>query len=198
MNFFNHKLLSPATIIVNTTSGFSIYLRYFTDVATDGLEDSLSFDPLKGSSKVYDGYGRSMYNQLSCFSGGSHISRTNSYSDILVDYDHISSNHISHHSKLVRSTTASIADEGGHRRYLIVEEAARLSEHEFASFLVAPFDKIILLGDILQLPPLIQDLTIASSGALDWSVFHRICYSPRISVPIVALEEQARTFQESF
>ncbi|ESU44778.1 Hypothetical protein GSB_152074 [Giardia duodenalis] len=82
------------------------------------------------------------------------------------------------------------------RRYLIIEEAARLSEHEFASFLVASFEKIILLGDILQLPPLIQDQTLASTSALDWSIFHRICYASQVNIPIVTLEEQARSTPE--
>lgn len=78
-------------------------------------------------------------------------------------------------------------------RYLIIEEAARLPEHEFASFLLESFEKIVMLGDILQLPPLIMDQRMAGSMALDRSVFHRICYSPQVAVPVIALEEQARS-----
>ncbi|EFO60825.1 Hypothetical protein GLP15_4797 [Giardia lamblia P15] len=195
MKFFNYKLLSSATIIVSTTSGFSIYLRYFTDMAIGDPTDFLSSDPL-GSSKDYNGYDRPTCNQLSRSSSESYMSKRNSYDSIMTECGYASCKSSSSYNKLVRTIGASSVGEENRRRYLIVEEAARLAEHEFASFLVAPFNKIILLGDILQLPPLIQDQTIASSGALDWSVFHRICYSPQVSVPIVTLEEQARSVPE--
>ncbi|EFO60786.1 Hypothetical protein GLP15_4901 [Giardia lamblia P15] len=191
----NYKLLSSATIIVSTTSGFSIYLRYFTDMAIGDPTDFLSSDPL-GSSKDYNGYDRPTCNQLSRSSSESYMSKRNSYDSIMAECGYASCKSSSSYNKLVRTIGASSVGEENRRRYLIVEEAARLAEHEFASFLVAPFNKIILLGDILQLPPLIQDQTIASSGALDWSVFHRICYSPQVSVPIVTLEEQARSVPE--
>ena len=195
IKYFNYKLLNSATIIVSTTSGFSIYLRCFINMVVGDPADFFSFNSL-GSLKDYDEYDRSIYNQLSRSRSESYMSRKNSYDSIMIECDYAFYKSSSSYDKLARTIGASSVGEESHRRYLIVEEAARLSEHEFASFLVAPFDKIILLGDILQLPPLIQDLTIASSGALDWSVFHRICYSPRVSVPIVALEEQARSVPE--
>lgn len=81
-------------------------------------------------------------------------------------------------------------------RHLIVEEAARLAEHEMTLLLLAAFDKLILIGDVLQLPPLIQDCRLAATATLDWSLFHRLCYSFREGIPIVTLEEQARSVPE--
>lgn len=81
-------------------------------------------------------------------------------------------------------------------RHIIIEEAARLAEHEMALLLLVTFDKLILIGDVLQLPPLIQDSKLAATAALDWSLFHRLCYSSREGIPIVALEEQARSVPE--
>lgn len=81
-------------------------------------------------------------------------------------------------------------------RHIIIEEAARLAEHEMALLLLVTFDKLILIGDVLQLPPLIQDRKLAATAALDWSLFHRLCYSSREGIPIIALEEQARSVPE--
>ncbi|ESU35242.1 Hypothetical protein DHA2_152862 [Giardia duodenalis] len=81
-------------------------------------------------------------------------------------------------------------------RHIIIEEAARLAEHELALLLLLTFDKLILIGDVLQLPPLIQDCKLTSTVALDWSLFHRLCYSSREGIPIVTLEEQARSVPE--
>ena len=203
MKRFNYSLLDSATILVSTTSGFSVYLHYLTDTSGDEFDDSLFPDLLASNSRYYDTYGRSPYTQ-SYSSRRSYISRTNSYNDFPNIFDYNSSfNSTYSPDNSLRNTGSNTAIARKYdaatdkrRRYLIVEEAARLSEHEFASFLVAPFEKIILLGDILQLPPLIQDQTLASTGALDWSAFHRVCYSSQVNIPIVTLEEQARSTPE--
>lgn len=199
IKYFSYQLLNSATILVSTTSGFGTYIRYINDIGSDDFDDLFLLDyPL--DSDNYNTYSRSLYNQSYPFSNRfyKHTATQNSYGNI-VDEFNFTKYFFSQSSPYNTANNNEVSKNiinNNRSRYLIVEEAARLPEHEFALFLVAPFTKIILLGDILQLPPLIQDQTVASSGALDWSAFHRICYSPQVNVPIVALEEQARSTPE--
>jgi len=77
------------------------------------------------------------------------------------------------------------------RRTLIIEEASRLPEFDLAALLLLRPERLILLGDVLQLPPLIRNSCLAHVAQAGASAFHRLLH-PGSGIATVVLQEQGR------
>lgn len=82
------------------------------------------------------------------------------------------------------------------RKILIIEEAARFCEFELANVLLINPVKLIMIGDSLQLPPLVKDPKLSRNSHFAWSAFHRLLFDTRCRIPVVVLDEQARSATE--
>lgn len=59
---------------------------------------------------------------------------------------------------------------------LIIEEAARIAEYNIASLAGLLPIKIILIGDVLQLPPLVREDKLEAEAGLTKSLFHKMIH----------------------
>jgi len=101
------------------------------------------------------------------------------------------------HAAIIRPRLISL---GFHYDTVVMEEAGQVTEVE--SFIplvcqsphpvskVSPLARVVLLGDHHQLPPVIQNATLARSSGLDQSMFLRLV---RLGVPVVMLDAQGRS-----
>ncbi|GIQ81712.1 hypothetical protein KIPB_002715 [Kipferlia bialata] len=76
---------------------------------------------------------------------------------------------------------------------MIIEEAARIPELELVPLLSACAKHTLLLGDPLQLPPLIRDASLACRARASFSLLHRLVAS---RAPVTVLDTQCRAVPE--
>ncbi|KAH0575420.1 AAA domain-containing protein [Spironucleus salmonicida] len=78
----------------------------------------------------------------------------------------------------------------GKQSILIIEEAARVAEYNIASLVPLVPAKIIQIGDVLQLPPVIKDEKLSTNCGLQESLFHK---QVQHEAPSILLNCQMRT-----